>query len=503
MRVVALITGCLLASCVARAETWYVDASATGWGDGRSWETAFITINRALQAGSYYGDTIIVGEGTYQETIEILGRILRLTSKDPTDPAVVAATIIDANAAGPALTFDGSESERCVVEGFTITNGRAADGGGINGNGTLATIRYNVITRNVACGGPWPNHGSGGGIYRCNGLIENNVISENVAGKEGWPDEQAGNGGAIAYCAGTIRNNTIVRNSVVGKTCNAEFPWNCDYAVGPALFVCNGTIEENLIADNRSESGGGAIWRSWASILRNTLSGNSGAGLVGCGGVAAGNIMVGNAYRGVYGFEGLLLNNTIVANTGGGVRDCRGFIQGCIIWANGGLGTPQLEGSDLPTYSCIEGWTGGGEGNISEEPRFVDAERGDFRFSPDSPCIDAGFNDPQLPETDIAGMHRIMFGGKSLTVDMGAYEFYINDLTPGPTPEQTTFSWSSPADKTYSIFYSSDLLTWHLAVATFPSSGNTTTSWIDDGSKTGLAPSFVPRRFYRTVENPQ
>jgi hypothetical protein len=85
---------------------------------------------------------------------------------------------------------------------------------------------------------------------------------------------------------------------------------------------------------------------------------------------------------------------------------------------------------------------------------------------------------------------------------MGAYEFYINDLTRGPTPDQTTFTWSSLSDKTYSIFYTDDLLTWHLAIASFPSSGNQTTSWIDDGSTTAIPPSLVPRRFYRTIEKP-
>ncbi len=132
----------------------------------------------------------------------------------------------------------------------------------------------------------------------------------------------------------------------------------------------------------------------------------------------------------------------------------------------------------------------------------MDAENGDFRLLPDSPCIDASFNNPRLPETDIAGMHRVMFGGKSLTVDMGAYEFYINDLTRGPNPDQTTFTWSSLADKTYSIFYTDDLLTWHLAEGTIPSAGFETSFWIDDGSKTGVPPSIATRRFYRVLENP-
>jgi len=95
-----------------------------------------------------------------------------------------------------------------------------------------------------------------------------------------------------------------------------------------------------------------------------------------------------------------------------------------------------------------------------------------------------------------------MFGGKSLTVDMGAYEFYINELKPGPTPDQTTFTWSSLADKTYSIFYSDDLLTWHLAIGKFVSFGGTTTCYTDDGSQTGSPPGLVPLRFYRALENP-
>ncbi len=176
-------------------------------------------------------------------------------------------------------------------------------------------------------------------------------------------------------------------------------------------------------------------------------------------------------------------------------------IKNSILWGNGSS-TLTLPPENV-SYSVVSDPTLAGiNGNILADPMFVDLGKGDFRLMPHSPCIDAGFNDPELPETDIAGMHRIMYGGKSLRVDMGAYEFYINDLTPGPNPDQTTFTWSSLAEKTYSILYTDDLLTWHLALSAFPSSGNTTTSWLDDGSLTGLPPSLVPRRFYRMLENP-
>jgi hypothetical protein len=84
---------------------------------------------------------------------------------------------------------------------------------------------------------------------------------------------------------------------------------------------------------------------------------------------------------------------------------------------------------------------------------------------------------------------------------MGAYEFYINKVQPVPGTDQATFTWSSLRGRSYSISYTTDLLTWHLALSAFPSSGNTTTFWIDDGSLTGLPPSLSRIRFYRVLEN--
>ncbi len=170
------------------------------------------------------------------------------------------------------------------------------------------------------------------------------------------------------------------------------------------------------------------------------------------------------------------------------------IITNSIIWGN----LPENVRHSLVSDPSVAGTNE----NIVADPRFVDPENGDFRLLSDSPCIDAGLNDRDLPETDIAGMHRIMFGGRGLTVDMGAYEYYINELQMGPGPNQTILTWSSLADKTYSIFYADDLFTWHLADEDVLSAGNMTTSWTDDGSKTGVAPSLAPRRFYRIVENP-
>lgn len=88
-----------------------------------------------------------------------------------------------------------------------------------------------------------------------------------------------------------------------------------------------------------------------------------------------------------------------------------------------------------PTFSCIEDWSDGGEGNTNLAPQFVDAngpdgnpdthEDSDYHLLPDSPCIDAGANVTGLPETDFDGNPRPVDGDGdgSADVDMGAFEF--------------------------------------------------------------------------------
>ena len=67
------------------------------------------------------GDKIVVAEGTYQEDIDFKGRNLTLSSTDPDNPAVVAATII--NGGNRVVTFANSENADCILSGFTITGG--------------------------------------------------------------------------------------------------------------------------------------------------------------------------------------------------------------------------------------------------------------------------------------------------------------------------------------------------------------------------------------------
>lgn len=179
---------------------YYVDAvNGNDANNGLSPETAFATIQKGIDTARN-GGTVIVAEGTYCENINFKGKNIVLTSSDPRDRSIVDNTIIDGNDANSVVTFSGAESSECVVRGFTITDGNAPAGGGICGNGTMATIENNVIINNEGYGYGIPGgYGRGGGLMDCDGLIQNNIITGN-------------GGGGACNCDGTIRNNVISNN---------------------------------------------------------------------------------------------------------------------------------------------------------------------------------------------------------------------------------------------------------------------------------------------------
>ncbi len=73
---------------VATSSTWYVDDAVPSSGDGKSWPTAFKTIQEGINASSD-GDTVMVEAGTYLENIQVRGKNIMVQSKDPLVPSVV------------------------------------------------------------------------------------------------------------------------------------------------------------------------------------------------------------------------------------------------------------------------------------------------------------------------------------------------------------------------------------------------------------------------------
>mgnify|MGYP006281625885 CR=1 FL=1 len=320
-----------------------------------------VTIQGAIDAASD-GDEIIVSQGTYVENINFNGENITLRSEDPLSSPVVQNTIIDGNGAGSVVTFSGSEGSTCTLSGFSITGGKAALGGGINGQGTLATIVYNHIFDNETTGN-YPS-GLGGGIYKCDGIIENNRIYYNYAEDMG---------GGISSSNGVIQNNMIGRNIAGGED-------NFYSGDGAGLVFCSGIISNNCIVGNLAthSSGGGIFYCEDAEIYNNLLVYNYAFG-----------------GSGAMGHSGAVVQNNIIYNNKsshgyGGITGIEGEIRNCIIWENQSGSENQIGFISEPSYCCIQNWDEGGTGNINTDPLFSDPSKIDFHLKDASPCIDAG-----------------------------------------------------------------------------------------------------------------
>ncbi|OGO12498.1 MAG: hypothetical protein A2Y53_01815 [Chloroflexi bacterium RBG_16_47_49] len=352
------------------------------------------------------GDTCQVNPGTYIENIDFLGKNIVL--KSYSGPEV---TIIDGNASGSVVTLHGGENQNAVLDGFTIRNGYAPNGGGIYCyNGVSPTIINNIITQNTATS-------EGGGIAARNAsfpTIRNNIISENTAfSGDAW----YGSGGGIHIISAS--NVPIIDKNII-KANTASYRGG-----GITIDVSVAIITNNIIIGNNAARGGGIAIQSGASstITNNTIVGNK------------------------------ALTSAFWPGYGGGVfmRDrATTTITNTILWGNDAPFGPEIalnsyappDSSVTISYSDVEGGQSAvfvepgntlnwGSGMINEDPLFVDAANNDFHLT-GGPCINTGDNNaPGLPETDFEGDPRIITG----TVDIGADEFAHVEL---PRTGQTT-----------------------------------------------------------------
>lgn len=126
-------------------------------------------------------------------------------------------------------------------------------------------------------------------------------------------------------------------------------------------------------------------------------------------------------------------------------------IQNCIVWENTTDVGTDIYASRVPTYSFTAGGAGG-EGDIAENPGFVDPGSNDYRFSEDSPCIDAGDNEGWMWKAfDLDRNHRIWRGESYWKLDMGAYEYGSSPFRVGQVGRtsggEAQLRWKSrPAD---------------------------------------------------------
>ncbi len=324
------------------------------------------TIQDAIDA-SNDGDRIIVADGTYTGTgnkdIDFYGKKITLKSENGPENC-----IIDCKGTGRAFYFHFGETSESKVEGFTITNAYAHDGGAVYCCGGSPEFSDCIIKNSSAY--------FGGAIYNLSDITVKNCF---ITGND------ARNGGGI--------------RGINMKLINCVFSNNKARA-GGAIITIGG--------DNR--------------IVNCNILGNEAYGYDNYGG---GIIIAGNYLNHTYIKNCIVRDN--IADRGDQIGLMAWNLGEVTLYASYNNIQDSLAGLYYAYRPCTVYWQAG---NIDAEPWFIEAGywdmdgfwvEGDYHLLPDSPCIDAG--DPNYSydpnETDLDGRPRVV-GGQ---IDMGAYEY--------------------------------------------------------------------------------
>jgi len=308
------------------------------------------------------GDTVLVAPGTYIENVIFPAK--EITVKSDQGPGV---TFIDGNQAGSTLTFEPGGVVDSVLDGFSIVNGYAEDGGGIHCWDSDATIINNTITQNhaVDSGGGINCLGSdasitentitgnttgvyGGGI-KCqwgNETIMGNMITDNTASLDGGGIHCFSSHASITY--NTIKGNIACRDSG-GISCkssdvvilNNVIEMNTGGSFGGGI-LCSGepVIKNNRISDNTARTSGGGIFCSYGkpiimhnAVLGNRADGKNGGGICCLASTCKLSMKMSSWITrlpvpgGIYADQGIIITNNIIANNSAD-------LQGGGIWAD-------------------------------------------------------------------------------------------------------------------------------------------------------------------------
>ena len=211
--------------------------------DGLSWDSALRTVQAGIDTASRSGGEVWVQAGTYPERIVLHpyaylyggfnGSELARSERDYKHHV----TILDGEQRNSVVTARAGWNTCSTVDGFTIINGKAAEGGGICSSLSSPIIANNMIMYNCAA-----DQGALGGgilIHYSNAIVINNII----AGNHMEGTLSAGSGVSILYSNPVLINNTIARNTLEGES-----------TYGGGIFLMDSTplIANSIIAYNGS-----------------------------------------------------------------------------------------------------------------------------------------------------------------------------------------------------------------------------------------------------------
>jgi outer membrane protein assembly factor BamB len=410
--------------------------------------------------------------------IDFGGRAITVRSIDPNNHWVVSSTIIDCDGAGIGFHFQSGEDVNSVLDGLTITNGstsgHAIGGGGVCIENASPLIRNCVITNNSSSeegGGIYSYTSVGPTIINCD--IRNNTSFVGGGICSGWSgptiigcrisgNHATASGGGI-YWSASSATMTINDCNIIGNTADSK-----GGGIYASMMV---KINRSVIAGNLAPQGGGGIYLYSCGMYIN----NS---------IVAGNFSQSNG-GGVYDYRSGILpegctfaGNTAGGSGGGAYFESGGSLSGnnSIFWGNSdssGTGlTAQISPSQVATalFSCIQDddpndadipFGGEDNGNIDDDPIFVDSANGDYHLQKNSPCIEAGnpLSAFEPGATDIDGQPRVI----GRVIDMGADEYGKMIIVTKPvegeiwaTSSKHQIKWSKSGVSSVNILLSAD-----------------------------------------------
>ena len=379
-------------------------------------------------------DTVEVAAGTYSVSAAI---------SIPTGVTLVAPE-------GPEKTeikSTGTQDDVVVVDGANLFGFAVSDA---KGKYAVRILNDGVVSNCVVRNATLEAKDFNVAVLVTKGTLVRSVVTNTVV-RGGFFSDLSGS--AVRLASGLVDSCVIAHNS--GKNTRADVH---RWYFCAAVYLAGGTLRNSLIADNYSNYNATGVQMAGAATIDGcTIVGNYNPDKTDTD--AAGLCMTAN---------GTVVNTLIWGNTN----------------ADGDLNVYKTRGT--MTFCCTTPAVSG-EGNISDEPNFFDAEAGDYRLG-FCGAIDAatprGWHEGAL---DLAGEGRVFGNGP----DIGCYESHSADLgcdfsvdlPVGTAPHKVT------ATATCSAGVEGTTFKWYFTGGDEPDVtmvGEATAEWTYDNSEIGV-----------------